>query len=616
MNRTRRSRPLALVVSVTLALPVVATLPAVASDPDAPQTLVPIGGGYEPLALQSFAAQVIEQASGETVDLFVVPSSYGDAPEDREENLALAQSRTDQIEAECAAVVDLAVFPEGCEATLLPLLAREDALDPATSTALTDPDTDGVWILGGDQVLAMQVLANTPAEEHLAQAYEGGVVVGGTSAGNAVESRTMGAGYPAPGWPYNALERDMSLVFWGDDLASDERGLSFGSTEVILDQHFYERGRFGRLLSWTAQSAERYGDGGKVGVGVDWATGLAIEDNTLLTDPFGYSSSAIIDLSSASTPEWVGPADTLSVRSVLTHLMAPGAGMSYAVPDRVVTLDGTAVPAQARSPLPPLTTRGPGSLWLGGGQNGDADSQVLGEFVDALSPRGRSSTDVLLVAAGYASAADASAAAATYEQGLLDLGWSGGVDVVVHGQDRLDTRTVARAAGVLVIGGDQALMDTAVADPAFARALGQAVRRPGPVMTDGAATAVMGERYVTNPDPETGVADKAIAAFRADGSQFADGLGIVDGLTLEPTLTYDYRWGRLYGAAYDDPSLVSVGISELTALRLDRSGGAVTGERSVIAVDGSHAVWAVGDNGALAAANVWMDVFGPGDQVE
>jgi len=46
---------------------------------------------------------------------------------------------------------------------------------------------------------------------------------------------------------------------------------------------------------------------------------------------------------------------------------------------------------------------------------------------------------------------------------------------------------------------------------------------------------------------------------------------------------------------------------------VDRAGGSVTGERSVIAVDGSDATWLVGSNGALGAVNVWMDAFDPGD---
>jgi cyanophycinase len=608
----RRSRPLTLTCAAALALPLLA-LPAQGADPDAPATLVPVGGGYEPATLRSFGARVAAQATGDTVDIYVVPSAYGDAPEDRDENLLLAQERTDQVEQYCDEVVDLTEFPGGCEATLLVLLDRADALDPARSAPLADPDADGVYVLGGDQVLAMQVLANSPAEVNLGAAFHNGVVVGGTSAGNAVESRTMGAGYPDKGYPWNALERDMSLVFWGDDLASDERGLSFGSQEIILDQHFYERGRFGRLLSWTAQSVERYGSGGKLGVGVDWATGVVIEDDTTVTDPFGYSSSTVIDLSRGERPRWVGERETLSVRGALTHLLAPGRGMSYDVPSRTASLGGEPVPAPVRQDLPALVTKGNGALWLGGGWNDDAGSAALAELVAAARPGGRGKAALLVVAAGYETGGDAREEAASYEAAVRDLGWAGEVDVRVHGEDPLPADVVARAAAVLFIGGDQSLMAGAVADPAYAAAVRQAVQRPTPVMTDGAATAVLGERYVTDVDPTT--ADEAIEEFRVDGSEFADGLGVVRGWSVEPVLTYDYRWGRLYGAAHERPDTAVLGISELTAVRVDRGGATVVGERSAIAVDGSQATWAVGSNGALAAVNVWMDVLAAGDRL-
>lgn len=114
----RRSRPLTLTCAAALALPLLA-LPAQGADPDAPATLVPVGGGYEPATLRSFGARVAAQATGDTVDIYVVPSAYGDAPEDRDENLLLAQERTDQVEQYCDEVVDLTEFPGGCEATLL-----------------------------------------------------------------------------------------------------------------------------------------------------------------------------------------------------------------------------------------------------------------------------------------------------------------------------------------------------------------------------------------------------------------------------------------------------------------------------------------------------------------
>ncbi len=54
--------------------------------------------------------------------------------------------------------------------------------------------------------------------------------------------------------PKNSTVFDSALTD-GDD----ERGLSFGSRRAIFDQHFHQRGRFGRLLNLTAQSVPRTG---------------------------------------------------------------------------------------------------------------------------------------------------------------------------------------------------------------------------------------------------------------------------------------------------------------------------------------------------------------------
>ena len=106
---------------------------------------------------------------------------------------------------------------------------RADALDPANAAALADPATDGIYVLGGDQGLAMQVLADSPAEDAITAAVEGGAALGGTSAGAAVESRTMINGYTGSLGPADGLRQGSTLVWWGDD-ADLERGLAVGST--------------------------------------------------------------------------------------------------------------------------------------------------------------------------------------------------------------------------------------------------------------------------------------------------------------------------------------------------------------------------------------------------
>ena len=52
-----------------------------------------------------------------------------------------------------------------------------------------------MYVLGGDQTVAMQVVAGTPVEAAMAAAYARGAVFGGNSAGDAVQSRNMINGY-------------------------------------------------------------------------------------------------------------------------------------------------------------------------------------------------------------------------------------------------------------------------------------------------------------------------------------------------------------------------------------------------------------------------------------
>lgn len=618
-SRTAISRAtrLALVGGASVSLAVGSWASSTAAEQEAvSRTYVPIGGGYDVSTLEGFAEQAALRSTDGVVDLLVIPATYGDDPADREENLILAQERTDQIHAACLTVVDPS---ETCRTALLPILQREDALDPGVSAPLLDPGADGMYVLGGDQVLAMEVLANTPAEEAMSTAFHSGAVIGGTSAGNAVQSRSMGAGYPGPGYPYNALERDMSLIYWGDDLASPERGLSFGSERIIFDQHFYERGRFGRLLSWVGQSVERYGDPGKLGIGVDWGTGVVVTDDLTAADAFGVSSNTVIDASRATDLDWVGPRDTLTMRDVLTHLLAPGTGMEYDVVNRSVALDGITVEVEGRQDVPTISLRGRSTLWLGGGQNDRASSEPLAEFVQSVlhsRPASRGGA-IVLVTLPYPDAAARDRAVSSYSNALRATGWDGQITVVDSGD--LTSSTVARTAGLLVVGNDQSLLSDIVQDQAFARVLRQAIQQPGPVMTDDAATALLGTTYVADPTPGTGdrgFADDVIAMFRADEVDTQPGLGLVDGYLLEPWLTYDYRWGRLYGGAYDRPDVLSLGISEQTALRVDRTGAELTGLRSAIVVDGRDAEWPVGSNGTLGAVNVWMDVLGPGSRLE
>ena len=177
-----------------------------------------------------------------------------------------------------------AALPPGftsCTARLLNIFTRQDAYNSDNVAAIEDASTDGVFILGGDQTIAMSVLADTPVESAMADAYKRGVVFGGTSAGDAVESSSMIWGFTQQGSAATELQQGAIEIWWGDD-GDSERGLVFGSANTILDQHFYQEGRFGRLVNAVAQSDDHFGGKSKLGIGVDYGTGALLTNDASL----------------------------------------------------------------------------------------------------------------------------------------------------------------------------------------------------------------------------------------------------------------------------------------------------------------------------------------------
>jgi cyanophycinase-like exopeptidase len=223
---------------------------------------------------------------------------------------------------------------------------------------------------------------------------------------------------------------------------------------------------------------------------------------------------------------------------------------------------------------------------------------------------------VVLAMGGYPSIGDANTAAATYTTALAAAGWSGDVQTLVYGKDGFDPGVLQGAAGVLFAGGDQSELTGPLGDAAFRSFAHAAVAAAPVVMADGAMTAAMGSWYLANPEPgKKDLEDQAIAAFRADNATVKPGLGIVPGAAFEPALTQDYRWGSLYGLTMARPDTIAFGIAGDTGLVLQGGGATVAGRLSVAALDGRSATFGVGTNGAMAAFNVLLDTYAPGDVV-
>lgn len=593
-------------------------------------TLVPIGGDYNTAA--DLVRIVSESATGSSIDIVVLPPAYAETKAEAFENgdYELALEHVTSLAQACTASADPARFPSGCRVALVDLWGRADANAPAIAAALGSADLDGVFILGGDQQAAMQTLAGTPSEWALAASYARGVVMAGTSAGNAVLSNTMNGGYTDYGDSSVGLQLG-AIDLWFGDVDPLRRGLSFGSRRAVFDQHLYERGRFGRLLNETAQTADRLGGGGLVGIGVDTDTAPVVRGDRLISEIIGTSSVAIVDFRSLGARwAWLDgdgrplpnptPASTptaaLSARNVLAHVLAPRqspGSIGYELDRRTPLLDGACVPYLGLGPLRvdlgDLLSNRP--LILGGdlsvGPSWPEDSRVLRELVARSGATG----PMLLVAAGYADGETAAADLTAYAEALALSGWAGATVAKVFPEPVSDAE-LARAAAIIILGADQGQLPALLADRAFERLVRTASLLAPVLMLDRSIAAMAGDVY-------DGIDDAAdcIEAWKASQALVERGLGLVRSprpVGFEPRLQYDYRYGRLFGipVASSDRRPVVFGLSEASALVVTPHGATVVGQNPVIAVDTGPATFYRGTNGAFGVLNAVVDVYEPG----
>jgi len=117
-------------------------------------------------------------------------------------------------------------------------------------------DAAGIFFTGGDQLRISSQLGDTPIEHRVRQIHERGGVVAGTSAGASVMSDTM---------LVRGSSRESHRI--GDLHMAPGLGLV---RDVIIDQHFAERGRIGRLLGAVAQNPR------VLGIGIDEDTAIIL----------------------------------------------------------------------------------------------------------------------------------------------------------------------------------------------------------------------------------------------------------------------------------------------------------------------------------------------------
>ncbi|MEP7214248.1 MAG: cyanophycinase [Acidobacteriota bacterium] len=182
--------------------------------------------------------------------------------------------------------------------------SRQDVFQ-ANADELLDGVT-GVFITGGDQMRLVSVLGGTDFANKLRQkTRETNLVLAGTSAGAAGMSTSMIVRGASDSHPHkNSVRLSPGLGFLKN---------------VIIDQHFSERGRISRLI--TAVSYNPY----NLGVGIDENTAIIINSDGVL-EVFGAGSATIVDGSQITYNEIAEVDDNqpFSVCGVQLHILRDG----------------------------------------------------------------------------------------------------------------------------------------------------------------------------------------------------------------------------------------------------------------------------------------------------
>ncbi|HYU57368.1 MAG TPA: cyanophycinase [Actinomycetota bacterium] len=275
-----------------------------ASDPGA---VLAIGGAEDKLKDRVILGRFIQLAGGEGARIAVVStaSSLGD------EATELYRALFRQAGA-------------GEVAGMRPT-TRAEANDPSLARMVRA--ASGVFLTGGNQLRLSSVVAGTLLGRELLAAHRRGAVIAGTSAGSSALSTHMVAFGASGATPKHRMVQVAS-------------GLGI-VTNVIIDQHFEQRNRLGRLLSAIAQSPNL------LGVGLDEDTAALFEGDEL--EALGKGAVTIVDGSDIVTDAFFTKGHRpMMVSGAVIHSL-PGGWRYDLVERRLVSRDvGTVSPDAQR----------------------------------------------------------------------------------------------------------------------------------------------------------------------------------------------------------------------------------------------------------------------------
>ncbi len=217
--------------------------------------IIPIGGGEDRVKEMQIHRKFVELSGGAEADIVVIPTAS-----------MLEETGPDYHR----------IFSElgAGKVEFLPISRRADCDNPDYADVL-DRAT-GIFMTGGNQLRLSAILGGTLVAQKIRRRNASGVPVAGTSAGASIMSEHMvggGSSNAAPAEGNITLAPGMGLT-----------------NAVIIDQHFTQRNRLGRLL--TASSFNPF----LIGLGIDEDTAAFIGPDNVL-EVVGSGTVTVVDAS-------------------------------------------------------------------------------------------------------------------------------------------------------------------------------------------------------------------------------------------------------------------------------------------------------------------------------
>lgn len=259
-------------------------MPSPETHPGSRGSIIPIGGAEDKVSGRAILKRFVSLAGGAGARIAVIPTASEE------------ESTGYRYEEVFRAI--------GCaQIDVIDIRERNEAENPQHIQALES--ATGVFFTGGNQLRLSTILGGTAVATHVRRRNARGVPVAGTSAGAAFVSEHM-----------IAFGAEGATPLAGKVTLCPGLGLT---NRVIVDQHFRQRDRLGRLLSALAYNPFA------IGIGLDEDTAAFIDCNNVI-EVVGAGAITIVDVSDLaySSMARVREGQPVQLIGVRLHVLSEG----------------------------------------------------------------------------------------------------------------------------------------------------------------------------------------------------------------------------------------------------------------------------------------------------